>query len=282
MIDVEQVPDPAASRIFVGDRFGCNPFMSREWLDAFSDRFRKPVYLRFLRDEQEVGFAGGLIVQTEELFHIPLNFRKIHFFTGPLIPEEGPKSIQSCLLALRRFVCSQNYWNIYLDCLDFPYDLDVSSLGYTPINRDEYIIDLHDDIDAILGRLGKNRRKVLHKIEKHHLNFMEITGAGKFESLVSCLQSTRRKKKKIGLGNYPAYYISYMDDEILKRLLESSIAKLYCIQSDETVMCSLLCIIYKKCSYALLGGTTKTGYELNANTLLYWETMKKLKETGVE
>ena len=50
-IDVVQVPDPAASRIFVGNRFGCNPFMSREWLEAFSDRFREPVYLRFLRDK---------------------------------------------------------------------------------------------------------------------------------------------------------------------------------------------------------------------------------------
>jgi hypothetical protein len=27
---------------------------------------------------------------------------------------------------------------------------------------------------------------------------------------------------------------------------------------------------------------TRAGYELNANTLLYWEAMKKLKESGVE
>src|SRR5665647_3259204 len=99
--------------------------MSREWLEAFSDRFREPVYLRFLRDKSEVGFAGGLVIQPEVSFHLPLNFRKLHFFTGPLVPGGDPKTVHSCFLALKRFACSQNYWNLYLDCLDFPYEPDI-------------------------------------------------------------------------------------------------------------------------------------------------------------
>ena len=265
-----------------GNGLECGPFMSREWLEAFSNRFRKPVFFRFIHDGQEAGFAAGLIVKPAAPFHIPVKFPKIHLFAGPVVVGKDPRTIQSCLLSLKRFARKGNYWDIYLDSLDYPDDFDIGNIGYMPRIRDEYIIDLRDDIDKIHGRIQKSKRKDLRRADKDHLSVKEITGPGKFVHLVSCLESTREKKKKIGLGNYPSYYVSYLDDEILNRLLESSIAKLYCIYRDDKILSSILLLVHGKKSYALLGGTREAGYELNANTALHWEVMKKMKESGIE
>lgn len=277
-----QEAEPVAGSVSGGNGLECGPFMSPEWLEAFSNRCRKPVSFRFMQEGQEAGFAAGLIVKPAAPIPIPTIFPKIHLFTGPVMVDKDPRTIQSCLLSLKRFAQKRNYWNIYIDSLDYPYEFDIENIGYVPKIHDEYIIDLRDDLDKIHDRINKYKRRDLRRTYKDHLNFKEITGTGKFECLVSCLESTREKKRKYGLGNYSSYYVSYMDDEILNRLLKTSIAKLYCIFRDDKILSSMLLLIHGKRSYALLGGTNAAGYEMNANTVLHWEAIRKMKESGIE
>jgi lipid II:glycine glycyltransferase (peptidoglycan interpeptide bridge formation enzyme) len=261
--------------------FGGNVFQTAPWLDAFTTKNQKPIYLRFISGEKTVGLVAGLRSQSTHFILRRLT-KRFFLFTGPTVDNSNQELTQKCLKRFKDYAIQNGYINLYLGSYDVSFALNVKECGFTPLVRREYVIDLKGSIDDIRQRVSRTRRKEINKGEREGLSFFVTDSLPAVKSLVSCLDSTKGRRKERGFNDYSYYYMPYIDQDIIGKLMRANVGKIFEDRKGNEVVSSNFTVIGLTGAYGLLAGSTAVGYKLGASSFILWKIIETLKDQGAE
>ncbi len=209
-------------------------------------------------------------------------YRIIYFFNGPLIMPHDSETVSHCMRQLTAFARDRGYSHLNFGSYDYPYSLSPENLPFHQRIRQEYIVDLRNDLSVIRKKIKKTIKEKVKKSEKNGLTF-HVSDSPKFvEHLLSLLETTKSVRLSKGYGDYSYYYMPYFDRHLLEKLLENRIARISYIRQADKILCAELMAVYRNRAYSLLVGTSPEGYELGANAFLWFKDIEQLRLAGFE
>ena len=111
---------------------------------------------------------------------------------------------------------------------------------------------------------------------------VQNTDGAKFVAdLMSLLDETKSIRRSKGFEDYSYFYMPYFDKEVIYKLFQNKIARIFYVKKQNHILCVKLVTIHNKKACALLIGTNSEGYKLKAPAFIWFNTMKKLKEEGI-
>jgi hypothetical protein len=280
-IEVHEIMGRPAIEGDVPEVFPNSIFTSPAWLECFKTSNRTPLYLRFVAEGKTVGLIGGLKAQSPNLLIRKL-YRPLVFFSGPSLVQPGPSLLMGCMEALQAFACRQGYSQLFFYSWDYPCCYDVPALPLRAHKRKEYIIDLRGGDQDIQKRV----RRFVKQKAKRARNAGVTCRQGHSEKLVkelfALLDKTKQRRVDQGHTDYDHYYMPFLDDKIVAQLIDRRMAQLVYAQTSQEVLSMILLLTQGKRAYALLSGTSPTGYAIGANHLLWLYLIEKEKSEGVD
>jgi hypothetical protein len=257
------------------------PFFAPSWIECFENKTRRPIYLHFIAEGKTLGLAAGLSVEPPNVL-LRKFFRMLYFFSGPAVVDADKDWAKMCLSKMISFARENRYTHIKVGSLDYPYAIDGKDLPVLqPWWRKEYIVDLQANPAGLKKKL-KKRMTDVRGAERNGLCFYEGRSPRMLDELLLLLDETKSIRMSKRYKNYAPFYIPYLDKQILYKLLEKGIARIFYVKKQEDILNVELTVAYNGRAYGLLCGTNQMGYQLRANSLLQFNILQKLKSEGFE
>jgi hypothetical protein len=260
-----------------------SPFVTPDWLEAFRDRHRTPVYFRLLRGGETVAAIAGLLVRprTRRLEETPA-LKALFTFGGPVVGDGDPTAISACLEELRSFAVGRGIPAVVCRSWDYPYRYSCDRQWFRTDTRVEYIVDLRGGPERQMARMGRTRRACIRRAARRGLRFRLHSGTEWIPVLIGLLEETRSVRRRKGYSDYDYHYITYTSTDLLARLLRRGVARIAGVDDGEKTLAACLVVNSASRAYAVLGGQCVKGYEAGAADLLYHHVIRRLGEEGVE
>ena len=118
--------------------------------------------------------------------------------------------------------------------------------------------------------------------ERNGLTFHENSYPKIIDDLLFLLEETKSIRLSKSYEKYSYFYISWLDKEILCKLIKNRIARAFYVKKQDDILSVSLELVHNKKAYGLFIGTNQVGYKLKANTLLNFKVIETLKSEGVE
>jgi hypothetical protein len=256
------------------------PFFATSWIECFRDKNRRPIYQRFISKGDTVGLAAGLAIEPPNVL-LRKFFRTLFFFSGPAVIENDSNLTRMCLSKMVRFARENRYTHINFCSYDYPYELNLEGLPFKPSTRMEYVLDMQSN-PAGLKKKMKKRMTDVRKAEKNGLGFYESSSPKTLQDLLFLLEETRSIRRSKNYDDYSYFYLPYLGREILYKLFDSGIVRIFYVAKEDHVLCVELTAVHHRRAYGLLVGTDEQGYELKANALLQFNVIQKLKSESIQ
>jgi hypothetical protein len=255
-------------------------FQSPVWLQNVKESGSEVISLEFQLDSEVVGFISGIKVQSKYAFLNKIT-KSLYFFSGPILFEGQDHLRDQCYISLSKYSKENGYFGIGIGCYDYPHNVNFSDLGYTKVDRIEYIIDLTPDVDNIFRRFKKSQRTRIRRLECAGLEFSIGTNDRAVDYLLECLGETKKRKEESSFGDYSVYYMPFLSESKVKKLVDNGTCKIFSVKSSGNVISSTLCMTFNNRAYAILNGTTTDGYTLGVPAYIHWRIIQYLKSIGV-
>lgn len=261
--------------------FSAGPFITSSWLEAFRTSYRSPIYFRLVDKENTVGLAAGLILEPSQ--HILRKFdRAIFFFSGPAVLRSDQELIRTCTISLINYAAANGYTSVQFKSWDYPYEYDLGDFPFHKKTRPEYIIDLRGELSDIQKNIKKKTKERIRKAKRSGLIFYESHSPAIIEELLGLLNETKSIRLLKGHTDYSYFYMPYFDKELIYKLFQNKIARIFYVKREDKILCIQLRIIYAKRAFALLAATGQEGYKLGANHFAMFHQIEQFKQEGIE
>jgi len=258
------------------------PFLSVPWLESFRDSKCSPFYFRFVSETNTVGLAAGLRFSPPHPL-LGKIFKKLFLFTGPVFMQSIPDLKKLCLTKLYEYAVKENYTHLEIRAYDYSHPLGFGKLPFIKEKKEEYILDLQRDWPEIERNMRKNIVQQVKFAQKKGLSFHESGSPGTMiDDLIGLLGETQERRLSKGYERYSYLYMPHIRKEILYRLFENKVGRLFFVRTGDKIVSISFIAAYNHKSYALLIGSTKQAYALRAPTFNWFNMIKKLKDEGFD
>lgn len=252
------------------------PFLESSWIESFKCDYIKPIYFEFLRINNRVGFAGGIIVKSKYRF---LNSISKTLYVFGLPYTCGATNIE-IMRALNSHLMQTGFITITIARYFNQEEHFLTHCGFDIKKREECIIDLQQSPTQLWRNLSKGQKWTINKSKKAGLMFTQSYERGALATLMSCLMSTKDRRAQKGVGNYNYFYVPFMNEEVLLKQMSSKIASVCWVQHQDEIVSACLLINNNSYCYYLLAGSTPHGYELGASSFMLWNTIEMMNACG--
>lgn len=256
--------------------FTPNVFHSPHFLEALKNEKRRPVYFNVFHDNEIIAKLAGLKITSG--FGRPI----FHFYSGPCERSGRNEQVADLIEEFIKYARSQKINRVIFRSYDYCRQLSSAPSLLKTSDRSEFIVDLTSLSPEIYGQLRKSIRRNIKRAESHHPEMKEDSSPEMTDRLMELMKNTLEYRISKGYRKYSCLYLPYLDDESLRNLLASEIARLFYVVTNNEINCIQLELVYKNRAYSLLMGTSREGYRQGLSHYLDLKVMEKLKGEGVE
>ncbi len=254
------------------------PFQVSAWLEALSGPGRRPIYFEFRCDGRRVGLTGGLEVTSNSRTFATLS-RYAYLYGFPdVLPELAAASISS----LKQWLRARGFNTLEMAYYDNPASLRLGDYGMRTRQAVEYRLDLSPSVDELQRRLNRLRHRLIRRAVQNNLHYEESQDIARIGDLKLCLGQTKARRSERGVGHYHYYYIPFLDERALGRLLKSGLGRVCIISKEARVVSAGFYVRNRRRTYYILAGATREGYGLGASTYMQWCIIERSKAAGCE
>jgi lipid II:glycine glycyltransferase (peptidoglycan interpeptide bridge formation enzyme) len=164
---------------------------------------------------------------------------------------------------------------------NFSGDTDVAldSLGYATQERVEFVVDLTAAEDALWNAIKKDQRDRIRRLARDGVEYETTTLLEGMQELDAVRQTAleRRLERDQGfsLPSDAHYY-----EQLHRTLVARGAARLLLARQGGAVVAAILYSTFCRKAYSIFSGSTEAGYDLSAQTGLFWHAVKTLKREG--
>jgi hypothetical protein len=246
-------------------------FIRSEWLEALADDNHKPIYLDFTNHGQRIGKIAGLIAKDSLL-----EGKKLFFYAGPALEQTNFEIYHDCFEALLRLAAKRRFARIIVSSCDQQNAFEVNS-RYIPNKRTEFIIPLNSGHNPFKEFSNRFKRTVNKGRETGAL-CVQTNSTETLNVLARLLGETfKRRVKKYG-SKYNPYYLPYLTETSLYKLLESGLLQLSHTFSNSTIHAIEANLTNGTQAYNLLKASDETGYKLGLSSFLSFKSVETLSQ----
>lgn len=279
-IDTTEETDINKWENYLGELSG-NYFLSAPFLEAFSDKRLIPFYLRFESGGKIIGLAAGLRVLPVKPL-LQKIYSPVFLFSGAVVPPDNSDLIKECVSGLLNYVVEQNHSHLMVGWRDYFHEINLNHKLFTKIRREEYVIDLRDNWDVIRKRMRNFLPTLVRRAIKNGVTFHESFSPRIVDDLIVLMKKTKSVRLSKGYDNYNYFYIPYLNEVTLRKLVENKVVKGYYALQQDKIICMLLVTVYSQKAYALFIGADESAYKVGGLYFVYFNTIKQLKTEGFE
>ncbi|MFH0964532.1 MAG: peptidoglycan bridge formation glycyltransferase FemA/FemB family protein [Planctomycetota bacterium] len=261
-------------------RWGGSLFFSSAHTDPFA-RLPGARVVRFMLYEK-MGKPVALAAGVERRSEIPLWAwlrHTVRFEALPALVRRDPRLQADALSAIVRSLRQMGVAVV-----------SFSSKGSAPIGppledvefpirekRVEFVIDLKQDEDALWRSLSESHRRAIRKASPLEIETTRDPSSARV--LFDLCRHSRRRRLARG-EDYPAFsYDVFL--KIHEAYLAHNYAEVFLVRHRSSPACAGLIATFAGHAYYLVGGSSKTGFDLGASYRLFWEMLRILRSRSV-
>ena len=204
-----------------------------------------------------------------------LRNRQLMFPSYPRWIESGPDVAETFWQGLEAYLDKLHIAQVLLNSYEAPAPQDVPFSDSARIHeRQEYYVDLDQDLDVLFNSFSSNHRRNVRKGERQDFTCEIGSSDDAFERHLSVFSHTQARRA--ARDESPAG----INESLCRDLLASGDGFLMQLRlADETVS-SFLILLTPTRAFYYSGGTTAQGMRMGASHYLMWLVIKELKQKG--
>ena len=198
-------------------------FMTTAWIAAMSNNERKPVYLRFIKDDKPVAFLGGLEVYIKDG-----PGRQLFFYSGITSEIHDPSFIKSCKIALYNYAKKNGYQRISIRSYDYQSFVNAGVKQFKlRKERMEHVFQLTRDNDSLINGFSRSVRQRARKTRREGAVLKKGHSPELVEKLFSLINETFNLRRSKGSGAYSYLFLPFCTRAEIERLVNERYASIY-------------------------------------------------------
>jgi hypothetical protein len=251
-------------------------FMTTAWITAMSNNERRPVYLRFIKDDKPVAFLGGLDIYIKNG-----PGRQLFFYSGITSAIHYPSFISRCKIALYNYARNNGYQRISIRSYDYQSFVPARAMQFkVRRERMEYVFRLDRDNDSITNGFSRSVRQRASKARREGAILKKGHSPELVEKLFSLINETSDLRTSKGYGAYTYLFLPFFTRTEIERLVKEKHASIYYTELHGEILTIELFIEFKNKACGILMGTSQKGYKAGSPSFHYFELVRLLKDKG--
>ncbi len=236
------------------DKFNGGLFMTSIWINCISNSIIKPVYLRFLKGEENVALTAGV-----EICGGKRKFRQLLFYSGIALKSKNPQLAGECKNALYSYAKHNGYHRISLRSYDDQTYLPVKTKKFKRTERSEFVFYFEED--DISTNFSPDVRRRARKAGKNGAVIKKSDSAEMTSRLFKLIDETYNIRQSKGHSPYSFLFLPFFKVEQIKSLVRKKYAAFYYTEIKGEIMSASLVLTINKKAYGVLMGTSGDGYK---------------------
>lgn len=256
--------------------FECSLFMTPEWLTAVCPDKSSPLFLNFIIKGEVVGKLAGLWVKRGKL-----KGDQFFFYAGPTLKALNQDLLNGCCQALMCFARKNRVQRIVMASYDQPTEMVCEIPGLYINERYEYVVNLRPETGDI--SFSQNLKRNVKKAKKLNATLVKGEGRQLSQRLVELLNNTLEQRVTKYGKTYNPFYLPYMNETSLERLLDLKAGKFYMVtlEGDDAYHSVLFNLEMGGRAFNLLIGSDDLAYQYGLAALADYELIHLYKEGGL-
>jgi hypothetical protein len=251
------------------DNYQSSLFNTVEWVQSMSNDKCSPIFLDFLSDKEVVAKVSGLICNDGWVKGVQL-----YCYASPALKREDPKLLEDCYSSLLKYAVKNRIARVVIGSYDQQHSLVCHPNGFFKTERCEYVVNLQTESIS----MSKGFRKNVSKAKKQNFTVESDASEAMFQELCRLLEVTRNHRLiKFGV-RYNPYFLPYMNEASLLRLLKTGIVDLLSIKKEQDqAYCVQLNLVKQNRVYGLLMGSDSFAYDNGFPSLIDYDIIMDSK-----
>ena len=250
-------------------------FMTIPWLNAIANKNREPVFLRFLKNGEQLAMLAGIITPIRNT-----NKTQLLFYSGFALKEKSRILESECKKRLLEYAQTNNISRVTLKSYDHHTYLNAEHRAFKKFYRSEYLLNLSKGKEYITSKFHSDFRRRARKAQREGLIFKTTRNVSFIRFLYDLLEKTYITRKTKGYGEYTYLYLPHMKEAEIESLLKSNSAMFFYAEYQNEIVSIQLAQCYQKKAYGLLMGTSEEGYSKGAPSFLFFHSTQFLADQG--
>jgi len=256
-----------------------NIFHSEEWAETNRSERSQPLYFRWIdQDGRPLGQAIG--IERWSPTHLVGRFSKhLQMESYPAVAANDAALARSMVLQVLQFARGKGFMGLTLNSYGAAVALpELEQLGFEIESRFEFVLDLTLTDDELWHNLSQHHRRKIKKSGQHELKFEEADTLDAIQQLRLLQKNSRERRIRRGES------MELLDDshffETGKRYFEKHIGRVFMLTDQGQPVTAAFVTIYSGRAFYVWGGSSDTGFEMNAPALLFWKILPRCRELG--
>lgn len=276
MLTVTEIKNPQEWKSDL-NKFNSNIFITPEWIESFVDSEKKSIYLNFTENNIVKGKIAGLRIKS-----YLTNKEILFFYSGPAWSGSNEGIIPLFVDELLRYARHNKFIRLIVRSYDYKIQFKCKPQLFKIADRNEYLIDLTRPDEEIINNFNKQAIKKIKKSEKHKFRLIKGDSAEMIDKLILLMEETKKIRLSKGYPEYSYFYIPYLDEITLNKIINNKITSLYYVKADNEILSVIIILNYNKQVYSFLIGSDIKAYKLGINYFLFYKLIFGLKEQNFE
>lgn len=261
------------------ERCDGNFYHSPHWADANASPLTRALYFRWLNGSGDcTGVALG-IERRSPVAGIGALFRRLDFESYPALVSLDRDDVQRAIGDLLAFADGRGYRAFAVQSFATRVPgVELQSLGLSVTTRHEFVVDLAQPEEEARRRLSSHHRRKIKRASAHGLIFSESCSQEALRaSRIVQVQSRDRRVARgewIPSGDDAAYL------QMGTRLFAANVGRVFLASHGGDVVSAALVWIYRNQAFYLFGGSSDTGFALDAPAWLFWQAFDRCRSLG--
>ena len=255
------------------DKYNGGLFMTSIWINCISNSIIKPVYLKFLKGEENVALTAGVEICSDKG-----KFRQLLFYSGIALKSKDPLMAGECKNTLYSYAKRNGYHRISLRSYDDQTYLPVKTKKFKRTERSEFVFYLEED--DISANFSPDVRRRARKAGKNGAVIKKSDSAEMTSRLFKLIDETYKIRQSKGRGPYSFLFLPFFKVEQIKSLVRKKYAVFYYTEMNGEIMSVSLVLTINKKAYGVLMGTSGDGYKAGVPPFHHYEQTRLMKNEG--
>ncbi len=257
------------------DRYNGGLFMTSIWINCISNEIIKPVYLKFLKGEENVAITAGV-----EICRDTGKFRQLLFYSGIAYKSKDPQLAEKCKNALYSYAKRNGYHRISIRSYDDQTYFPAKSKKYRKSERSEFVFYFEED--DISGNFSPEVRRRARKAAKNGAVLKKSDSPEMTSRLFKLIDTTYNIRQSKGHNPYSILFLPFFKSEQIRSLVGKKHALFYYTEMNGEIMSVSLVFTINKKAYGILMGTSGKGYKAGIPSFHHYEKTRLMKDEGFE
>jgi lipid II:glycine glycyltransferase (peptidoglycan interpeptide bridge formation enzyme) len=261
------------------EKFQGSIYQSIEWAETRLSVHSSPLYFHWMDDN---GHAVGIAVGIESwspIRYVGRFSKRLDLEAYPVAQGNDIALTRSMIKQIVNFARREGFCSIAIQSYGTNVMVpDMANLGFETTPRIEFILDLTMSDDELWHGFSEHHRRKIKKADKHSLILEELCTVDAMRQFrrLQIISSDRRLQRGENIGLLDDTYY----EDIVKRYFEKNLGKIFLLIYENEAVSGALVSLYAGRAYYVYGGSSDTGFQMNAPALLFWKILSRCRDLG--